>query len=50
MCIALHRSLATSERTKDCVRTAMEAGIPTCLIDPDDGTPGPLSAGHDRLV
>jgi hypothetical protein len=29
MCIAFHRLLAGSKGTKDCVRRALEAGIPT---------------------
>jgi hypothetical protein len=35
MCIAFHRFLATSRGTKDCVRRAIEAGIPTYVIDSD---------------
>jgi hypothetical protein len=33
MCVAFHRFLAGSRGTKDCVRRANEAGIPTYLID-----------------
>lgn len=33
MCIALHRSLATSKGTNGCVRLAIEAGIPVYLVD-----------------
>ena len=35
MCIALHRTLETGKGTKDCVRKAIAAGIPTFLITDD---------------
>jgi ABC-type sugar transport system substrate-binding protein len=38
-CIAVHKSLARSRGTKDCVQRAMAAGIPVWLIDSDDGEP-----------
>jgi ABC-type sugar transport system substrate-binding protein len=37
--IAVHKSLARSRGTKDCVRRAMAAGIPVWLIDSEDGEP-----------
>ena len=40
LCIALHGSLAASKGTKDCVRQAIHAGIPTYLIDSDGGRLG----------
>jgi YspA, cpYpsA-related SLOG family len=33
LCVAVHRSLASSKRTKDCVRHALAAGIPVYLIE-----------------
>jgi hypothetical protein len=33
MCVAFHRFLRQSRGTKDCVRRAIEVGIPTYLID-----------------
>jgi hypothetical protein len=41
--IAVHRSLARSRGTKDCVQRAMAAGIPVYLIDSEDGEPRRLS-------
>jgi hypothetical protein len=47
MCIAVHGSLATSNGTKDCVRRAFEAGVPTYLVDCDDGIPKRLKSVLD---
>ncbi len=33
MCLAFHRAISASKGAKDCVRRALEAGIPTYLID-----------------
>jgi hypothetical protein len=44
MCIALHRFLRGSKGTKDCARQAIQAGIPTYLIDSADAKPKRLSA------
>jgi hypothetical protein len=50
MCIAVHHALATSERTKDCARRAIAAGIPTFLIDEDvRAFPKRLHEGDWRL-
>jgi hypothetical protein len=49
LCLAIHSSLATSERTKDCARKAIAAGIPTYLIVADDGIPRRLRADDVRL-
>jgi hypothetical protein len=49
LCIALHRSIAASEKTKDCVRQAIQAGIPTFLIADDRAIPSRLRAGDSRL-
>lgn len=38
-CLAVHRDLAASKGTKDCVRKAIAAGIPVWLIDREDGEP-----------
>jgi len=48
MCIAFHRFLASSKGTKDCVRRAIEAGIPTFLIDSDKAQPRRVRKGHGR--
>jgi hypothetical protein len=32
LCIALHRSIGTSQRTRDCAGQAIQNGIPTFLI------------------
>ena len=40
LCIAVHRSITTSTRTKDCIRQALTAGIPTFLIEDEQAIPG----------
>jgi hypothetical protein len=42
--LAVHRFLANSKGTKDCVRQAMAAGIPVYLIDSEDAEPRRLDA------
>jgi hypothetical protein len=49
MCLALHRYLANSKGTRDCVRREIEAGVPTYLIDSDTAGPRRLRAGDARL-
>jgi hypothetical protein len=49
LCIAVHGSLATSKGTKDCVPQAIDAGIPTYLIDSDAGKPRRLLRDDERL-
>lgn len=49
MCIAVHRYLMNSKGTKDCCRQAIEAGIPTYLIDSDAAKPKRLRADDPRL-
>jgi hypothetical protein len=49
LCIAVHSSLATSVRTKDCARRALKAGIPMYLIVTDDGVPRRLQPDDVRL-
>jgi len=49
MCIALHRDIKASKATKDCVRQALAARIPTYLVDDDQGVPKRLDASDKRL-
>jgi ABC-type sugar transport system substrate-binding protein len=44
LCLAVHRKLATSKGTKDCVKQALAAGIPVWLIDDESGTPKRLES------
>src|SRR4051794_32502063 len=37
--LAVHRDLAGSKGTRDCVRRALTAGIPVWLIDSEDAEP-----------
>ena len=49
LCIAVHRFIPRSKATKDCVLQAIAAGIPTYLIDSDEGKPKRLLADDPRL-
>jgi hypothetical protein len=49
MCLPFHRAISTSKGTKDCARRAIEAGIPTYLIDSERAEPMRLRAGDARL-
>jgi hypothetical protein len=49
MCVAFHRFLRQSRGTKDCVRRAIEAGIPTYLVDSEEPRPRRLRADDVRL-
>ena len=49
LCIAVHRSVGTSQRTKDCVRQAIQAGIPTFLIEDEQAIPIRLRRADPRL-
>jgi hypothetical protein len=49
LCVAFHRFLAGSKGTKDCVRRAIVAGIPTYLIDSEQAEPRRLRADDGRL-
>jgi hypothetical protein len=50
LCIAVHRLLDEQQRiTKNCARHAIEAGIPTYLIDSDEVKPKRLREEDDRL-
>ena len=50
LCIAVHYSIETSKRTRDCVNQAIQAGIPTYLIENDRAIPRRLKRGDARLV
>jgi hypothetical protein len=49
LCIAVHRFILISKGTKDCAKQAIQAGIPTYLIDSDEAKPKRLLAGDPRL-
>jgi hypothetical protein len=49
LCIALHRWIGRSQRTLDCVRQAIQAGIPTFLITDEHAVPSRLQTGDARL-
>jgi hypothetical protein len=50
LCIALHRSITTSTGTKDCIKQALAAGIPTYLIEDERGIARPIEIGDARLA
>ena len=50
LCIALHRSIETSKRTKDCVRQALAAGIRFWLVEDERAIPRRTRADDVRLV
>jgi hypothetical protein len=50
LCLAVHRFLMNSKGTKDCARQAIEAGIPTYLIDSEKAVPKRLRADDPRLA
>jgi hypothetical protein len=50
LCVAVHRFLVKSRGTKHCVREAIAAGIPTWLIESEDGEPVRLKADDSRLA
>jgi hypothetical protein len=49
LCIAVHRYIFNSKGTKDCARQAIEAGIPTYLIDSEKAVPKRLLADDPRI-
>jgi hypothetical protein len=49
LCIVVHRNLAASSDTKNCAAQSIVAGIPTYLIDADEGVPIKLEADDPRL-
>lgn len=50
LCIALHRSVRTSDRTRDCIQQALQAGISTFLIEDEKAIPKRLRRGDARLA
>jgi hypothetical protein len=49
ICLAFHRAISLSKGTKGCCRRAIEAGIPTYLIDSQRAEPRRLRQGDARL-
>jgi hypothetical protein len=49
MCLVFHRFLTGSRGTKDCVRRALEAGIPTYLIESEAAEQRRLRANDEQL-
>jgi hypothetical protein len=49
LCVALHRSIGTSRRTRDCERQAIQNGIPTYLITDEQAIPSRLTRADARL-
>jgi hypothetical protein len=49
LCVVVHRFLINSKVTKDCARQAIEAGIPTYLIESEKAVPRRLHEGDPRL-
>jgi hypothetical protein len=49
MCVALHRDLASSKGTKDCVRQALASNIPVWLIENERAVPRRIEAADARL-
>jgi hypothetical protein len=49
LCIAFHRTIKRSLGTKDCVKQALAANIPTYLVEDARGVPRRLQAGDERL-
>ena len=50
LCIALHRSVRTSQRTRDCVLQAIQAGIPTFLIEDERAIPIRLRSSGREII
>lgn len=50
VCLAFHRDLRRSRGTRDCVRRALEAGIPCWLVESDaeDARPGRITQAYFR--
>jgi hypothetical protein len=48
-CVAIHQTIRSSKRTRDCVLQALQAGIPTFLIENDWAIPVRLKARDKRL-
>jgi hypothetical protein len=50
LCIALHRSFAKSKGTKNCILHALNAGIPTYLIEDERAIPRRLNPSDARIA
>ena len=50
LCIAIHQTINTSKKTRDCVQQALQAGIPTYLVVDEHGVPRRVQAGDKRLA
>jgi hypothetical protein len=50
LCVAVHKSTDSSKRTRDCVQQAIQAGIPTYLIDDERAVPRRVRTGDKRLA
>jgi YspA, cpYpsA-related SLOG family len=48
--VAIHRDLARSKGTKDCVKQALAAGIPVWLIEDDRAVPKRVLSADERLA
>jgi hypothetical protein len=49
LCIAVHRRIGASQRTRDCVDQAIQADIPTFLIADERAIPSRLTRTDPRL-
>jgi hypothetical protein len=47
--IAIHRDLARSKGTRDCVKQALAAGLDVFLFDSEHGEPKRIKAADERL-
>jgi hypothetical protein len=49
LCVAFYPDLAASDGTKDCVKQALAAMVPTLLVEDDAGVPRRLWAMDARF-
>jgi hypothetical protein len=49
LCVAMHQAIRGSTRTQDCVRQALQAGIPSYLIENKWAIPIRLKTRDSRL-
>ena len=47
--VGFHRAITSSKGTRDMLRRAVEAGVPTYLVDSEKGEPKRVRAGDERL-
>src|SRR5271165_4888554 len=50
LCVAIHQSIGGSQRTRDCARQAIQAGIPTFLIADEQAVPSRLRPADPRMA